>query len=175
MKDADPRDATAMEFAIEASRSALESGNEPYGAALVAPSGEILHVAGNQQHTSGDCTAHAEMVVVREATARYGLARLAEATVYASGEPCAMCAGALYWAGVRRVVYAASSPLMAEVMGGELLPVRCADVLAGATRPVRVDGGFMAAEAVDVLEQAALRRRSAAPPQPGSTRSSDAR
>ena len=102
-------DLEPMRLAIAASRKALDAGNNPYGAVLVSAAGEVLHVATNQQNTDHDITGHAEVVLVREAAARLGAAALAGGTVYASGEPCAMCSGALYWAGIRRIVYAASN------------------------------------------------------------------
>ncbi len=131
----------------------------PYGAALVSAQGELLMVAGNRQVTSGDCTAHAEVVLIREASARLGPAALRGATVYASGEPCAMCSGALFWAGVRRVVYAASTDVMSELFGGDLLPIRCAQTVAGATPPLKVDGPVGADTALVVLREAVERRR----------------
>lgn len=154
-----PGDLDAMQRAIDASRAALDAGDMPYGATLVSEQGEVLHVAGNRQVSSGDCTAHAEVVLVREASARLGLAALRGSTVYASGEPCAMCSGALFWAGVRRVVYAASTDAMAELFGGDLLPIRCAQALAGAIPPVRVDGPVAAEAALVVLREAAGRQR----------------
>ena len=150
-------DTTALQLAIAASRRALAEGNRPYGAVLLSAQGELLHEAGNRQETDADCTAHAEVVLVREAAARLGAAALRGSTVFASGEPCAMCAGALFWAGVRRVVFGASNPLMAEMLGGELLPARCADVLAGATPPVQVEGPLLEDEAAQVLREAAAR------------------
>lgn len=151
-------DTTAMQLAIAASRRALAAGNRPYGAVLLSAQGELLHEAENRQVTDADCTAHAEMVLVREAQARLGAGALHGASVFASGEPCAMCAGALFWAGARRVVYGASNPLMAGLLGGELLPVRCAEVLAGALPAVRVDGPLLEAEAAQVLHQARARQ-----------------
>ena len=152
-------DLEAMRLAIAASHEALEAGNNPYGAVLVSASGELLHVAGNQQNTERDPTAHAELVLVRQAAARLGAAALRDATVHASGEPCAMCSGALYWAGIRRIVYAASNEVMNELFGGDQLPIRCAQVLAGASRQVQVDGPVLAAAAVAELKQAAARRK----------------
>jgi tRNA(adenine34) deaminase len=148
-----------MQRAIDASRAALDAGDRPYGAVLASADGDLLHVARNRQATDGDCTAHAETVLVREATARLGAAALCGATVYASGEPCAMCSGALFWAGVRRVVYAVPADAMGALLGGDLLPVRCADVLRGATPPVRVDGPLLAEEAATVLRDAVARQR----------------
>ena len=147
-------DEAAMRRAIAASRAALARGDQPYGAVLVSAQGELLHEAGNREITGADCTAHAETVLVREAQARLGLDALRDSTVYASGEPCAMCAGAMFWAGVRRIVWAAPQPLMARLMGGELLPSRCAQVVAGSTPPVRVEGPLLEDEAAAVLREA---------------------
>ena len=151
-------DLELMRRAIDASRAALDAGDRPYGAALTSAAGELLHVAGNREVSDYDCTAHAEMVLVREATRRWGAAALHGSTVYASGEPCAMCSGALFWAGVRRVVYAVPADVMGRLLGGDLLPVRCADVLRGATPTVQVDGPLLAEDAVAVLHDAEARR-----------------
>lgn len=144
-----------MRLAIEASREALRCGDEPYGASLVAPDGRVLLVAGNEQHSTHDCTAHAEMVLVRRAQAELGAGALQGATAYASGEPCAMCAGALYWAGVAHVVYAVAQPEMAELLGGRLLPTRAEALLGAAQPPVRVTGALLRDQALAVLRVAA--------------------
>lgn len=150
-------DLAAMRQAIDASRRALARGDMPYGAVLVSADGALLHVAGNNQNTAGDCTGHAEMVLVREVQSRLGPAALRGATVYASGEPCAMCAGALHWAGIARVVFGASQ---ADIVahGGTVLPAGVREVLAGAMPPVRVEGPLLDDEAVAVLRQAMVRR-----------------
>jgi tRNA(adenine34) deaminase len=154
-----PPDIEPMRLAIAASRKALEKGDNPYGAVLVSASGEVLHVAANRQHTDQDCTAHAEVVLVREVASRLGAQALVDGTVYASGEPCAMCAGAMYWAGVRRIVYAASNPVMGALFGGDTLSIRCAEVLAGASRQVDVVGPVLEDAAVAVLRDAQERCR----------------
>ena len=156
--DPDP-DIGPMRLAIAASREALDAGNNPYGAVLVSAGGEVLHVATNRQNTERDITGHAEVVLVREAAARLGAAALWNATVFASGEPCAMCSGALYWAGIRRIVYAASNEVMNELFGGDQLPIHCAEVLAGASRKVQVDGPVLADAAVAVLQEAVVRSK----------------
>ena len=150
-------DQTFMRAAIAASRAAMAAGNMPYGAVLVSPAGKQLFSAQNNQITSGDCTGHAETALVREATAALGADALRGATVYASGEPCAMCAGAMFWAGIRRVVFGIPQPVMAEVAGGDLLPIGCAAVLAGSTPPVVVEGPLLQDEAVAVLQEYARR------------------
>lgn len=139
-------DAGYMRAAIAASRAAREAGNMPFGATLVRD-GQVLHVAGNDQVSTGDCTGHAEVVLIRQAVQRLGAAAVRGATVYASGEPCAMCAGAMFWAGITRVVWAASTPDIEEALGGPSLPPRCADVLAAAQPRVEVSGPLLREEA----------------------------
>jgi tRNA(Arg) A34 adenosine deaminase TadA len=154
MSDPEDTDRRAMRAAIAEARAARRRGDRPYGAALVTADGTLRLACGNEQVTRDDVTAHAEVMLVREATRRLGAAALAGATVHASGEPCAMCAGALYWAGVARIVWAASQPAMAAAAGGDLLPMRCADALAGASRPVRVEGPLLEAESLAVIRGA---------------------
>ena len=150
-------DLAPMRLAIAASRQALAAGDQLFGGTLVSPAGQVLLTERNRQHTAADTSAHAETVLLRRAAEQLGPAALRGATVYASGEPCAMCAGALFWAGVGRVVYAAAQPDMARVLGGPLLPARCADLLGAATPPVPVTGGVLADEALAVLQDAAAR------------------
>ncbi len=143
-----------LRAAITASREAKARGDMPFGAVLVKD-GRALLTALNNQNSARDCTGHAETVLVREAQRTLGDAATQGATVYASGEPCAMCAAAMFWAGVSRVVYAASSPVMDAALGGRTLGVRCAEVLARAQPPVRVDGPLLEAEAAAVYPSAA--------------------
>ena len=138
----------AMQLAINAARQAREAGDTPFGATLVSAQGDILHVAPNRQNTTGDCTAHAEVVLVREATQQLGADRLRGASVYASGEPCAMCSGAMFWAGISRVVFAASTQDICDALGGPVLPARCAEVLEPAQPAVQVEGGLLRDESV---------------------------
>lgn len=150
-----PLDHEPMRRAIEASRQAVAAGNMPFGATLVAPDGRLLWTAQNNQVTSGDCTGHAELVLVREARSALGAEALHGGTVYASGEPCAMCSGAMFWAGIRRVVFAASQDDIGAALGGDTLPIRSAAVYAGASPAVQVDGPLLAEEAIAVLQEAA--------------------
>ena len=139
-----------MRLAIAASQRAVANGNMPFGATLVRE-GEVLQVSCNNQLTASDCTGHAEVVLIREAAAKHGLLAVRDATVYASGEPCAMCSGAMFWAGVARVVYAATNPDIIAALGGPSLTLRCADVFAAGNRSVVVDGPLLRDEAVAVL------------------------
>ncbi len=139
-----------LRAAFAAARAARARGDMPFGAVL-ARDGVALHTAMNGQLTTADCMGHAEVVLVREVAATLGTAALRGATVYASGEPCAMCAGALFWAGVARVVYGATTPDIEAALGGPALGARCADVLAGASPGVDIAGPLLRDEAVATL------------------------
>lgn len=99
-------DAHWMRQALAAAHEARQRGEVPVGTCIVA-GGSVLAVAGNQTRTDGDPTAHAEMVALRQAARVVGNYRLVEAVVYSTIEPCAMCAGALIQARVKRLVYGA--------------------------------------------------------------------
>ena len=101
-------DARWMRLAVEAAREAATRGEVPVGAVVVDGAGAVLAVAGNRTRTDCDPTAHAEVVALREAAGRAGNYRLTGTTVYSTVEPCAMCAGALVQARVRRLVYGAA-------------------------------------------------------------------
>lgn len=92
--------------ALRAAHEAEERGEVPIGAIVVANQG-IVAAAGNRTRTDCDPTAHAEILVLREAAQRMGNYRLTDATLYSTIEPCAMCAGALVQARVARLVYGA--------------------------------------------------------------------
>ena len=93
--------------ALEAARQAESIGEVPIGACLIDENGELLAVAGNRTITGNDPTAHAEILVLREAAAKIGNYRLLNSTIFTTIEPCAMCAGALVNARVKRLVYGA--------------------------------------------------------------------
>ncbi|MBI1868904.1 MAG: nucleoside deaminase [Methylocystis sp.] len=95
-----------MSLAFDAARRAGEVGEVPVGAAIVR-SGEIIAAAGNRTLRDRDPTAHAEMLVIRAACAKLGSERLEGCDLYVTLEPCAMCAGAISFARIRRLYYAA--------------------------------------------------------------------
>ena len=96
-----------MRKAIEAAKAAQDLDEIPIGACLIDADGELLAAAGNRTITSSDPTAHAEILVLREAGKKIGNYRLTETTLYTTIEPCAMCAGALVNARVERLVFGA--------------------------------------------------------------------
>jgi tRNA(Arg) A34 adenosine deaminase TadA len=97
---------------IDLARQALATGSPPFGSLLVSAEGKVLVEDYNQIH-SGDRTHHPEMGVARWATAHLAPAERARATVYTSGEHCAMCAAAHGWVGLGRIVYATSAAQLA--------------------------------------------------------------
>jgi tRNA(adenine34) deaminase len=94
--------------AMELAASAEAVGDVPIGAVLV--SGDTVVEAKNEKESRPDATAHAEMLLLREAASRLGAWRLSEATVYVTKEPCVMCAGAMVAARVKRLVYGCRDP-----------------------------------------------------------------
>lgn len=96
-----------MQIALESALEAEKLGEVPIGACLINENGEILAKAGNRTIIENDPTAHAEILVLRQAAARSGNYRLLNSTLYTTIEPCAMCAGALVNARVKRLVYGA--------------------------------------------------------------------
>jgi tRNA(adenine34) deaminase len=101
--------ADPMSVAFAEARSAEGRGEAPIGAALVRE-GEVIASAGNGARELNDPTAHAEMLVIREAAMRLGAERLVGCDLYVTLEPCAMCAGAISLARLRRLYYAAPDP-----------------------------------------------------------------
>ncbi len=149
-----PHDAERLRAAIALSARARAAGNEPYGALLADAQGRVLLEAVNTQHTARDCTGHAELNLMRDASPRFTRAQFAQFTVYASGEPCPMCAGAIYWSGVGRVVYGLSIESMTAVGGAQAdeLALHCREVMACGTRHVEVMGPALEDEARRVFE-----------------------
>jgi len=98
-----------MQRALEQARAAATEAEVPVGAVVVA-GGRLLAEGRNRTRSWDDPTAHAELIAVRRAAARQSQWRLLDATVYVTLEPCAMCAGAMVLARVRRVVFATPDP-----------------------------------------------------------------
>ena len=101
-----PLDERWMRQALDAAREAQQRGEVPVGTCVVSD-GKLLSVSGNRTRTDCDPTAHAEIVALRDASKTLGNYRLVEAEVFSTIEPCAMCAGALIQARVRRLIYGA--------------------------------------------------------------------
>lgn len=105
----DETDLSMMRLALDEARLAAEKGEVPVGA-VVARGTEVIASAHNERETTNDPTAHAELLAIRRAAASLGGWRLTGCTLYATLEPCPMCAGALHAARMGRLVYAAPDP-----------------------------------------------------------------
>lgn len=99
-----------MELALREARAAAARGEVPIGAVLVDPAGVVVAAAGNRTRELSDPSAHAEMLVVREAAAKLGSERLIDHNLYVTLEPCPMCAAVISFARIRRLYYAAADP-----------------------------------------------------------------
>jgi tRNA(Arg) A34 adenosine deaminase TadA len=135
---------------IALAAEARAAGNHPFGALLVLD-GEVVLTARNSVHTDNDPTAHAETNLVHEAIRHLRPDEIARSVLYTSCEPCAMCVGKMYWAGIRTLVYALPATELAKLAGGSFL-VPCRDLFARAKDQVRVVGPLLIEEARAVHE-----------------------
>ncbi len=142
-----------MQEALAEARSAAAAGEVPIGAVLVH-SGKILARSGNRTIRDCDPTAHAEIVVLREAARLLGNYRLADTTLYLTIEPCGMCAGAIIQARVPRLVYGADDP-----KGGAVRS--CFEILSHPrlNHQVEVTSGVLAADCSAILQSFFAERR----------------
>ena len=150
----DERDGRYLRQAIAWSRTGRERGNRPFGAVVVSAGGEVLGEAWCNTSETGDCTGHAETNVVRQLSPRVDRHTLARATLYSSAEPCVMCAGAIFWSNIGRVVYGIDAVRL-RVFRGERAEQRdaelsCRDVFAASPHPIECIGPALVDEASEV-------------------------
>jgi tRNA(adenine34) deaminase len=136
-----------MREALDQARLALAAGEVPIGAVLVIDD-QIVARGFNQPISAVDPTAHAEVLVLREAARAVGNYRLTDAVVYVTVEPCLMCAGALVHARVREVVYGAPEPKAGALVSN----MRALDV-PGLNHRFTITGGVLEAECRDIIQQ----------------------
>jgi tRNA(Arg) A34 adenosine deaminase TadA len=140
-----------LERAIELAKQAVANGNHPFGALLVKDS-EIIMEAENTVNTDHDETCHAELNLVSQAMRKLGKDRVQGSVLYTSTEPCAMCTGAIYWAGISHVIFACSAGRLGEIAGGSLL-IPCREIFARGRRTVQVTGPILEDEAAQEHEK----------------------
>jgi tRNA(Arg) A34 adenosine deaminase TadA len=138
------KDKEYLRRGIEISWESVKSGNTPFGALLVDGSGTILLEQPNIEISEKDCTGHAETTLMRKASKIYSKDLLKDCTLYTTAEPCVMCAGAIYWGNVGRVVYAISEKRLLELTGSDpqnpTFDVPCRTVFAGGQKDIVVVG-----------------------------------
>lgn len=133
---------------IELARQARWSGNHPFGALLVID-GIVVLTAQNTVITDRDPTAHAETNLVSKAIRQLSSEEIRQSTLYTSCEPCAMCVGKIYWAGIRSVVFALGSGELASLAGGDFL-IPCNELFSRSSEKVCVMGPLLQNEAREV-------------------------
>ena len=150
----DDADAGHLRRAIALSAHGRSRGNRPFGAVIVGADGAVLAEAWCNTTETGDCTGHAETTAVRLASPRHDRATLAQATLYSSAEPCVMCAGAIFWAGIGRVVYGIDAVRLRHYRGERLdqrdAELSCRDVFAASPIAITCIGPVLADEAAAV-------------------------
>ncbi len=139
-------------FAV--AQRARSHGNHPFGAVLVGNTGEILLEVENGYLPDRDITGHAERLLATAASKQFDPKFLADCTLYTSAESCRMWAGAIYWAGIGRVVYGLSEPRLKTMTGNHTenptLDLPCRTVFAAGQRPVEVIGPLLEDEAAAI-------------------------
>jgi len=151
-------DVAFLRRAIEVSRESREHGNTPFGAILVDENKNIVLEQENREISEHICTGHAETSLMEEASRRFDHDYLWQCTIYTTGEPCAMCSGAIYWANVGRVVYAMTErDILAQTGDSEQNPTLdtpCRQIFASSQKNIEVVGPFpeLVAEACAVHE-----------------------
>jgi tRNA(Arg) A34 adenosine deaminase TadA len=147
-----PTDLEFLRHAIAVSHRSRQNGNHPFGAILVH-NGAVLLEAENTVNSQKDATGHAETNLMRLASQRFPPEILAESTLYSSCEPCAMCSGAMYWTGVRRLVYALPEAALYALTGANpnnpTMHLPCREVLARGQGVFEVFGPALETEALE--------------------------
>ena len=130
--------------AIEVSRRARAHGNTPFGAILVDSEGNVLMEQENIEITEKICTGHAEATLAARASHEYSREFLWNCTLYTTAEPCAMCAGAIYWANIGHVVYGMTERQLLSMTGSNeqnpTFDLPCRDVFARGQKAIEVTG-----------------------------------
>jgi tRNA(adenine34) deaminase len=140
-------DAYFMQKALQEAEAAYEKGEIPVGAIIVVQD-RIIARAHNLTEQLNDVTAHAEMQAITAAANFLGGKYLYDCTLYVTLEPCAMCAGALYWSQIPKIVYAAHDPQRGfTVTGGQLHP------------KTEIIGGVMEKDAAELIKRFFIRKR----------------
>jgi tRNA(Arg) A34 adenosine deaminase TadA len=148
--DVTDRDREFVDRAIELAAEAVERGNTPFGALLVVD-GEVVAEARNETRTEDDIAAHPELALARRAAREFDADERARCTMYASTEPCPMCATGIHYAGLDRVVFGVAGETLDELTGG-VADIPCEEVIrrAGGETTVR---GPVATEAAMALHE----------------------
>jgi tRNA(Arg) A34 adenosine deaminase TadA len=138
--------------AIAIAQHARDHGNHPFGALLVNADQQVLLEAENTVVTENDCTGHAETNLMRLASRQLPPHVLATCTLYSSAEPCVMCAGAIHWGAIGRLVYGVAATSFYTLVGPTptRVDLACREVFARSDQPIDVIGPLLEEEALAV-------------------------
>lgn len=139
---------TYIQQTYEIAQSSKTNGNHPFGALLVVDDKMVLS-AENTVNTENDITKHAELNLVSLATGKLDPSCLEKAILYTSTEPCAMCAGAIFWAGISTVVFGCSAKKLGEIASGSFV-VPCKDVFDYGNRETTVIGPVLESQGAEI-------------------------
>ncbi|MDD2057383.1 nucleoside deaminase [Pseudomonas sp. GD03860] len=147
-------DLLLLRRSIALSNASRERGRHPFAALVADRDGNVIAEAGNNSMPpEGDPTQHAELVAAAMAAKKLSPQALADCTLYTSAEPCCMCAGAVYWTGIGRVVYALSEHALLGLTGDHpenpTFSLPCREVFAKGQRKVSVEGPMLEDEAAE--------------------------
>ena len=148
-------DERLLRVSFEVAKRARENGDHPFGSILADKAGNVIREQGNGYSAEGgDRTAHAEKLLASWAAKNMSLEALQECTLYTSAEPCAMCSGSIYWAGIGRVVFGQTErDLKAQTGAHEenpTLDLPCHIVFEAGQRPTEIVGPLLTEESAQL-------------------------
>lgn len=151
LSDLKEHEVKLLQRVVEICQEARDKGNHPFGCLLADDAGNILMEQGNEEVSlGGDCTAHAEALLMRKASQKYNKEEMAKLTMYNCGEPCAMCTGAMYWGNLGRHVYIGRESALKAVTGDDIrnptLDLPCRVVIASGQKPMLIQGPYLELE-----------------------------
>lgn len=140
--------------AIDIAKRSVESGNLPYGCLLVNESGDVLLEGFNSVVTKPDLIGHAEINLIQQASAIYDVETLKRCTIYTSDEPCSMCSSAIYWAGVKTLVFGLSKRRFYQEFGRSNpdwdFEISAQEILSRGGRATEVLGPMLESEVIEL-------------------------
>jgi len=131
-------DLNYLKLCLKLAKLSIKKGNHPFGAILVFKN-HIVATSENKVISLNDITAHAELLLIQQAQKILTKSEIAQSTIYTSTEPCSMCSGAIYWSGLKHVVYGVSNKHLSQIVGGSL-EISCKEIFRKGTRNIKVDG-----------------------------------
>ncbi len=150
-------DEKLLRLSFDVAKRARESGDHPFGSVLADADGNVLMEQGNGYTSEGgDRTAHAERILASRAAKKFSVEFLGACTLYTSAEPCAMCSGAIYWAGIGRVVFGQTEKALKQQTGDHeenpTLDLPCHIIFGAGQRPTEIVGPMLELEAAKLQD-----------------------